>query len=126
MKHLLIAAGVFALCLALGLMSVFSVRTAGAQTADQLSRALEAAQRADSEGAEMALARANATWEGSQRLLGIFLHHEQVDEIVALFAQLRAYARVQDTDDFLALCVELRARIDHLRELELPTAENIL
>lgn len=126
MKHLLIAAGVFALCLALGLTSVFSVRAAGAQTAAQLTQALEAARQADVDGAEAALARANATWEDRGRLLGVFLHHEQVDEIVALFAQLRAYARVQDTDDFLALCEELRARIEHLRDLELPTAENIL
>lgn len=126
MKHLLIAAGVFALCLALGLLSVFSVRTVSAQTADTLIRASESAQREDFLDAETQLLRASATWEDSARLLGIFLHHEQTDEITALFAQLRVWAREQDRDDFLALCSELRARLDHLAALELPTPENIL
>lgn len=126
MKHVWIAVGVFALCLALGLMSLVSVRAAGAQTTTRLERALEAAQREDFDTAATALAHANAAWEGRQALLGIFLHHEEVDEIVALFAQLRAYARLQDKDDFLALCEELRARIEHVRGMELPTMENLM
>ena len=57
---------------------------------------------------------------------GIFLHHEEVDEILALFAQLEAFIKLEDLDDYLAACGELTARLEHVRRMELPTVENVM
>ena len=104
MKHVLIACVVFALCLAVGLFSLFY----------------------DYTGAAASLRQAKEGWEGRERILGIFLHHEEVDEVIALFAQLEQFIRLEDLDDYLAACHELTARLEHIRRMELPTVENVM
>lgn len=126
MKQIWISAAVFLLALAVGLMSVFCVRAAGEETNARLARSAEAARQERYTDAQDALLEAKDAWEGREQLLGVFLHHEEVDEVVALFAQLEQFARLQDQDDYLAACHELMARIEHVRRMELPTVENIL
>lgn len=126
MKHIGLACGVFALCLAVGLLSVCSVRMAGAQTNEWLEQSVQHAQKQSYTQAAEALREAKHSWQGRQRLLGVFLHHEEVDEVIALFAQLEQYAAMQDQDDYLAACHELMARIEHVRQMELPTVENLM
>ena len=126
MKHIVIACAVFALCLAVGLLSLFYVRRAGAETNALLARSARQAEAEEYTGAAASLRRAKAVWEGRQTLLGIFLHHEEVDEVAALFAQLEQFIRLEDLDDYLAACQELAARIEHVRQMELPVVENIM
>ena len=121
MKHVLIACVVFALCLAVGLFSLFYVRASGAQTNELLERSIRQAETEDYTGAAASLRQAKQVWEGRERILGIFLHHEEVDEVIALFAQLEQFIRLEDLDDYLAACHELTARLEHIRRMELPT-----
>lgn len=72
------------------------------------------------------LRQAKQLWEDRETVLGIFLHHEEVDEILALFAQLEAFIKLEDLDDYLAACGELTARLEHVRRMELPTVENVM
>ena len=120
MKHVLIACVVFALCLAVGLFSLFYVRASGAQTNELLERSIRQAETEDYTGAAASLR------QGRERILGIFLHHEEVDEVIALFAQLEQFIRLEDLDDYLAACHELTARLEHIRRMELPTVENVM
>ena len=101
MKHVLIACVVFALCLAVGLFSLFYVRASGAQTNELLERSIRQAETEDYTGAAASLRQAKQVWEGRERILGIFLHHEEVDEVIALFAQLEQFIRLEDLDDYL-------------------------
>ena len=126
MKHVLIACVVFALCLAVGLFSLFYVRASGAQTNELLERSIRQAETEDYTGAAASLRQAKEVWEGRERILGIFLHHEEVDEVIALFAQLEQFIRLEDLDDYLAACHELTARLEHIRRMELPTVENVM
>ena len=112
MKHCWIACGVFALCLAVGLCSVFYVRASGAQTNEKLTASVRQAEREEYEAAAAFLEQAREIWEGRETWLGIFLHHEEVDEVVALFAQLEQFVKLGDQDDYLAACQELIARIE--------------
>ena len=104
MKHVLIACVVFALCLAVGLFSLFYVRASGAQTNELLERSIRQAETEDYTGAAVSLRQAKQVWEGRERILGIFLHHEEVDEVIALFAQLEQFIRLEDLDDNLSSC----------------------
>ena len=51
---------------------------------------------------------------------------DRVDEVIALFAQLEQFIRLEDLDDYLAACHELTARLEHIRRMELPTVENVM
>ena len=122
MKHCWIACGVFALCLAVGLCSVLYVRTSGEQTNEKLTTSV----REEYAAAAASLEQAREIWEGRETWLGIFLHHEEVDEVVALFAQLEQFVKLGDQDDYLAACQELIARIEHVRRMELPAVEDAM
>ena len=126
MKHCWIACGVFALCLAVGLCSVLYVRTSGEQTNEKLTASVRQAEREEYAAAAASLEQAREIWEGRETWLGIFLHHEEVDEVIALFAQIEQFIRLEDLDDYLAACHELTARLEHIRRMELPTVENVM
>ena len=126
MKHILIACLVFALCLAVGLFSLFYVRASGEETVTLLERSIRQAEEEQYTAAAESLRQAKQLWEGRETVLGIFLHHEEDDEILALFAQLEAFIKLEDLDDYLAACGELTARLEHVRRMELPTVENVM
>lgn len=126
MKHIWMALAVFALTLAIGLMSVFYVRAVGEQTSRFLEQSQQQILREDYAAAQELLQKAKDAWEGRLTILGIFLHHEEADEVMALFAQMEAFVLLQDADDYLAACGELTARIAHIRDMELPKLENVL
>ena len=126
MKHILIACLVFALCLAVGLFSLFYVRASGEETVTLLERSIRQAEEEQYTAAAESLRQAKQLWEGRETVLGIFLHHEEVDAILALFAQLEAFIKLEDLDDYLAACGELTARLEHVRRMELPTVENVM
>ena len=123
MKHILIACLVFSLCLAVGLFSLFYVRASGEETVTLLERSIRQAEEEQYTAAAESLRQAKQLWEGRETVLGIFLHH---DEILALFAQLEAFIKLEDLDDYLAACGELTARLEHVRRMELPTVENVM
>ena len=126
MKHILIACLVFALCLAVGLFSLFYVRASGEETVTLLERSIRQAEEEQYTAAAESLRQAKQLWEGRETVLGIFLHHEEVDEILALLAQLEAFIKLEDLDDYLAACGELTARLEHVRRMELPTVETVM
>ena len=126
MKHILIACLVFALCLAVGLFSLFYVRASGEETVTLLERSIRQAEEEQYTAASDSLRQAKQLWEVRETVLGILLHHEEVDEILALFAQLEAFIKLEDLDDYLAACGELTARLEHVRRMELPTVENVM
>ena len=126
MKHILIACLVFALCLAVGLFSLFYVRASGEETVTLLERSIRQAEEEQYTAAAESLRQAKQLWEGRETVLGVFLHHEEVDEILALLAQLEAFIKLEDLDDYLAACGELTARLEHVRRMELPTVENVM
>ena len=103
MKHILIACLVFALCLAVGLFSLFYVRASGEETVTLLERSIRQAEEEQYTAAAESLRQAKQLWEGRETVLGIFLHHEEVDA-----------------------CGELTARLEHVRRMELPTVENVM
>ena len=126
MKHILIACLVFALCLAVGLFSLFYVRASGEETVTLLERSIRQAEEEQYTAAAESLRQAKQLWEGRETVLGIFLHHEEVDESLALFAQLEAFIKLEDLDDYLAACGELTARLENVRRMEMPTVENVM
>ena len=102
------------------------MRGFGEQTVALLNRFIRKAEEEQYAAAAESLQQARRLWEGHETVLGIFLHHEEVDEILALFAQLEQFIELEDLDAYLAACNELTARLEHIRRMELPTIENVM
>jgi hypothetical protein len=126
MKHFLIALATLALTLGFCLYTTISVRADMALTKSYLSEAVEQGRRKDFNGAAQSLRLAEEDWDRHSDFYGVVLSHAETDDILRAFASLREYARLGDQDDFLSGCAELARTVDHLREMELPLAKNVL
>jgi len=65
-------------------------------------------------------------WKDRQRILGIFLHHDEADEIAEDLEQLCSYAQSEDSDDFFSICSSLQEKLEHICEMQWPYLHNIL
>ena len=126
MRHILLSCVILLLALAFCLFSMLHVRDICRKTLDLLSSAQTAAERNDFETCRASMQDAALHWKRYERYFGLALRHEEVDDVISRFAALNQYAVLADRDDFLAGCAELMSAVRHLREMELPTVENIL
>ncbi len=126
MKHALISAALVLAMLALCLFSMFRVRAAALQSEQALERAQALSRAEDAEGAQRALSRAQARWAQDAFLFGVVLHHAEYDEVMERFAEAAQYLQSGEESDFQAACAALRVRLLHLRQMELPSLQNIL
>lgn len=65
-------------------------------------------------------------WEKTEKLLGMYLKHEDMGEISKNLQKLRGYCQVAYLKEAVPLVVELQFSLHHLYEEELPTLKNIL
>ena len=96
------------------------------QTLCALTSAQEQAQIYNFEACRASMQQALRIWRQYERYFGLTLTHSEIDDILERFAALSQYAVLEDRDDFLAGCAELRFSIEHIRQMELPSIENIL
>lgn len=126
MRHLLLSGLIFLLALSFCLFSMFYTRAICREALSLLSAAQRDAQQEDFAACQSAILQAQAYWQRYARWFGLTLTHEQIDNILERFAALSQYAQLSDRDDFLAGCAELSCALSHIRQMELPTPENIL
>lgn len=126
MRHILLSCVILLLTLAFCLFSMLHVRAICKEALELLDLSQAQAEQNDFESCRVYTERAMRHWKRYERYFGLALTHEAVDDILERFASLSQYAKLEDRDDYLAGVAELRFSISHLREMELPTLENIL
>ncbi len=95
------------------------------KTASILDKALSAADQ-DVSGVLPTVLAAAAQWDSCATVFGTVLQHDEVDNVVEEFARLEYFAKTDDQEEFLSTCAALLAKLNHIREMELPTLKNIL
>ncbi len=126
MKHLLLAGAVFLTALGFCIGASVYVRDSVAQTAETLAQAQRLAEEGNYPAAAKTIGEAQAGWKRALPQLETVLAHEAVDETGEKLAALHAYALCEDADSFTAACAELHALLEQIREMQLPTLQNIL
>ena len=125
MKHLLIALLTLALTLAFCVFACAQVRSEALTTLNTLRLAQIQAERQDYAAADAVLS-AGESWKAQERFFDIVLQHSEVDDVTTGFSSLYQYALLEDGDDFAASCAEMISKIQHIRQMQLPTFANIL
>lgn len=126
MRHVLLSCLIFLLALSFCLFSMIHIRSVCQKTLALLSDAQQSAGQYDFDSCQTSLRAAMAHWQRYERYFGLTLRHEEIDDVLERFAALSQYAALHDRDDFLAGCAELSFAIEHIRQMELPSIENIL
>ncbi len=126
MRHVLIALLILALCLSLGIFSSYQIRSAIAPTLSTLRLARTHAARGHYIFAFDAVEDAAEQWRKNDTLFGIFLSHDETDEVIRAFARLSEYARYAEDEEFAGTCAELISTLQHIRAMQLPEVKNLL
>lgn len=66
------------------------------------------------------------TWEKESKIIAIFVHHEELDNINNEIWKLTQYTKCEDRDDSLASVHTLKFLIKHIINLEKINMQNIL
>ena len=126
MRHILLSVLILLLALGFCLFSMFHIRAICQQALTLLSQAQQSAESFDFEHCRAEIQSAMQHWKRYEHYFGLTLTHDEIDDILERFTALAQYATLEDRDDFLAGCAELSSAIDHIREMELPSVQNIL
>lgn len=126
MKHVAIAVSILAVLLCLCILASAYVRNRAAETIAPVLRAQALAAQENYTAAAGEILQAKTIWHDAEAWLEILLPHDEADEASRVLATLYEYARVEDTDDFSAASAELVFLLEHIRQMQLPTLQNIL
>lgn len=126
MKHVAIAVSILAVLLCLCILASAYVRNRAAETIAPVLRAQALAAQENYTAAAGEILQAEAIWHDAEAWLEILLPHDEADEASRVLATLYEYARVEDADDFSAASAELVFLLEHIRQMQLPTLQNIL
>lgn len=116
MKRIWIGIGLLAALLAVGLWLGEFMEDAHQPGAKDLNRAAALALEEDWDTAEALAKRAGENWQKKWRVTASVADHEPMDEIDALFAELKIYARARDEAQFSATCAHLASLLDAMGE----------
>lgn len=122
MKYFWIGVIILAVLLAIciGVNSVLNSYTSAVR--EELSFAMDAARDGSYAGAVDHAKKAADAWKSHLHFYASVLCHDETDEITAGFAELEV---VEDTE-FLQTASMLASRLEHIAEMDLPLAHNIL
>ncbi len=126
MKHVAIAVSILAVLLCLCILASAYVRNRAAETIAPVLRAQALAAQENYTAAAGEILQAETIWHDAEAWLEILLPHDEADEASRVLATLYEYARVEDDDDFSAASAELVFLLEHIRQMQLPTLQNIL
>lgn len=126
MKHVAIAVSILAVLLCLCILASAYVRDRAAETIAPVLRAQALAAQENYTAAAGEILQAKTIWHDAEAWLEILLPHDEADEASRVLASLYEYARVEDADDFSAASAELVFLLEHIRQMQLPTLQNIL
>lgn len=125
MKRLWIGIGLMAVMLLAGILTPVILEKSHTPVVEDLGRAAELALEENWEGAARFSRRAEEKWQKTRPVTASFADHEPMDEIEALFAQLKIYGRVGDRVAYSSTCVYLASQLDALGDYHNLTLWNL-
>lgn len=126
MKYLSIGIGILAVLLAVCIFSSVWVAKSVETAQAALSEAVQALNRGDLDAAMLRGEDAATQWNRHANVFGVFLSHEEIDEISVGFSNLRAYADNGASEDYRVCCAELLFRLSHIAQMDIPFYYNFL
>lgn len=126
MKYFYIGIAILGVLLGACVASSVFLNRSTAEAERWLAEADEAMAADDTARAVRAAASAERAWARREEVLGTLLSHEELDEIAVAFADLRVYGAEAQREEFRVRCGELRFRLRHVAQIDLPFYYNLL
>lgn len=114
MKRLWIGIGLLTAMLLSGILTPIILERCHTPAVQDLNRAAELVINENWDTADSFYRRAEKQWKKTRPVTAVFTEHEPMDEIDALFAQLKIYSRSRDKVAYGSTCVYLSSQLDAL------------
>lgn len=124
MKRVIIAAAVLLLVPLLILLDQSYVGSATGELSGTLARAESARKKDDLPAARREVADFTALWDKKSRVLATFIRHAELDPVNQKSARLMPELEKSD-GEFYADCEEMRKQLEHIRESEAVSLDNV-
>ena len=125
MKRLWIGIGIMAAMLLSGILTPAILEKSHTPVVEDLSRAAELAEAENWEGASRFCRRAEEQWKKTRPVTASFTDHEPMEEIDALFEQLKVYTRAGDRVAYCSTCAYLKSQLEALGDYHDLTLWNL-
>lgn len=126
MRHCILAICVLSVLLAFCVYSSISVQSACDETLEQLLAAQKQLDTGDYSAALALLSGAEDTWRRHEPFFGLVLRHDETDDVLSAFAELRQYTAAEEDSDARAALSCVMEAIRHIRSMSRATVSNIL
>lgn len=126
MRYFWLALAILILVLAACTVSLFYLDYVVRETTEFLDQAALAAEAGDYQTAYDQVRSCLLAWESHKGGCGTLLRHDEADDVYYSLCQLEAFAKSGSNDEFMGQLAEARARVEHMRNMELPTYYNFL
>ena len=126
MKRLWIGILVLSLLLASGSLVAFAMGRCHTPISNSLSLAAQSATKGDLPQGVRHAEAALSQWLHCRDLTAAFADHDVIEEMDALFAEIRIYAEAQDATAFAAVCAHLSELAKAVAESHHPKWQNLL
>ena len=94
-------------------------------TKEYVEKSISAVEQGDYEKMLQHSKDAQQYWNDHNKTLTAILRHDDSGDVGIGLAKMVGFAKMQDEEEFLAVCAEVLEHLKHIREQELPLLENI-
>ncbi len=125
MKRSIFAVILLPLILALCLIPASVVNKHCKATKKWVEKAVSVAEQGDFVQMLQCSKEAENYWTNHDKILTAILRHDDSGNVEIGLAKMVSFAKMQDEEEFLAVCAEVLEHLKHIQEQELPLLKNI-
>lgn len=125
MSRIISAAAALILTAVLTISGMILNTTTANEVSERISSAMESAKKEDIDSAEKTMKQLEAYWENRNGIMLVFTAHDKLDNIDESIKTAGAYLECGDNKMFIAECRRTLTLLDHFRDIEYPSLNNI-
>ena len=125
MKRLVSSIIIFTLIILCSILGLIFINSKKNECSEILNTAYQNAKQGDYSLAKTYTEKFIEKWDTNEKLLMIFVHRQDVDEITFTAREILEFISEQEIPEYLAGTKKIMALLDHTLETEMPYFENI-
>ena len=126
MKRVWAATVIFVILLCLSICGIALTAHMTDNTEDYLEQAHQAAEMKDYKKASDLIETITQKWKGYHKIMSTYIPHARLEAIDQTLALLGPSIKDEDYNTFLPECSRAESMVNHLKDTEMPTADNVL
>ncbi len=125
MNRIISACTALAITLSVVIYGLYLNTTTSDKVSDGIYSAMEKVKKDDIENAKKEIKKTEKFWDEKNNMMLIFTAHDKLDTIDESIHTAEAYLEAEEKTMFIAECRRILTLLDHFREIEYPSLNNI-